>query len=194
MNDDYEHHTDDDLSNVLAGLNQFAERLNAQRFPGRAWMAPIRRTAIRNRGRQALRRWAGPLMAAAAVVIVAASIRFLETPRPRVASHPLVRTMPTATSPTVFAPGDTMAEQIELSQGPLDERAFASEPFVSYPFQGNSAEGMAEIVIVEDFDSYSIIDMSTGSPLISFVHKDSLDLTDMTSVFSAPVEAIDDQI
>jgi hypothetical protein len=50
-----------------------------------------------------------------------------------------------------------------------------------------------ELVIVEDSDSYSIIDMSTGSPLISYMRKDTLDDVGVTSTYPAVLAALDDQ-
>jgi hypothetical protein len=137
---------DDDLAGLADALQRLARRLDAEHYPGRAW--PV--SSARRR-----RPFAWPLaapLAAVAAVAVAAVIGAI-----------LVYHGRAPQSPTARAPGG--GEMVRQSPRPLkspvpDEKA-------------TSRTAIPSVVVVEDAESYSFIDTTAGSPVVSFTTKDS---------------------
>jgi hypothetical protein len=121
-------------ADVLSGLEQLAQDLDARRYPGQAWPVAGRRVS-----RRSVWKVLAPLAAAAAVVVILVhycTTQWGDANRTR-------------------GPGKVVVHRPVLPAG-----------------QSSEVPGIPKILIVEDLDSYSIIDLTTGSPLVSFATKD----------------------
>jgi len=133
-----------DFPDVCEALERLARRLDAERYPGQAWPAAAER---RPTGGRRATRWAA-WGAAAARSAAAAVLAMVHHPQQQdFASRPAVVER--------IRPADVPAVEIAWEDGDDGESLFP------------------EIFVLEDLDSYSIIDLSTGSPLISYARKDA---------------------
>ena len=129
---------EDGFEDVFNGLEQLAQNLDAQKYPGQAW------PAARQLPTRPIRRWIWKIaVSVSAAAAVAAMLHHYHA-----ASRPQLDPMPNV--------GIDAALAWAFSESPYDE-----EPAIP------------EILILEDLDSYSIIDMTTGMPLVSFATKDT---------------------
>ena len=132
---DRDNQTGDELGGLLGGLEQLAEYLDVQEYPGQAWPAASPRPS-----RRLTWKIAASLAAAAAIVVMVVHYG--------ITSHPPIGPAPRAENAVALAPalsGDYELEELTIP----------------------------EILIVEDLESYSIIDLTSGVPLVSFATKDS---------------------
>jgi hypothetical protein len=153
---------DDDLAGLVDGLEQLARHLDAERYPGSAWPAsvPRRRRPIG---------WAivAPLAAAAVAVVVAvaAVMGVVVVHHGRAAQSPVVR---------AIGRGET------VRRSPRPPKAVAAGESVSSPI------AVPSVVLVEDAESYSFIDMTAGTPVLSFATKDSYSPACVVPVLPGP--------
>jgi hypothetical protein len=138
-----EHDADDDLAGLVDGLEQLARHLDAQRYPGRAWPVSAPR-----RPRPFAWQVVAPLAAVAVMAVIGAILVY----HGRGPQSPMVR-----------VPG--RGETVRQSPKPLESLA-SNEKM-------NSRIAVPSVVVVEDAESYSFIDMTTGTPVVSFATKDS---------------------
>lgn len=173
---------DEKFDDVLEGLQQLSGQLNEQRFPGRAWAAPMCRKAESGPPQRVSPRWRY-MVAAAAIVAVVIGIRSFAPIAPRFESVEV--TLP---------PIAGEIEPVEPPRPPLFMDSVPGPPFVNYSLVESTSGGRGQdIVIVEDSDSYTIIDLTTELPIILFARKDSFDMTDATPALLAASEESDDQ-
>jgi len=121
-------------ADVLSGLEQLAQDLDARRYPGQAWPVAGRRVS-----RRSVWKVLAPLAAAAAVMAI------------------------------LVYYGTTQRGDTRPARGP--GKVVVHRP-VQRAGQNSEAPGIPQILIVEDLDSYSIIDLTNGAPLVSFATKD----------------------
>ncbi len=138
-----EHDGDDDLAGLVDGLERLARHLDAQRYPGRAWPVSVPR-----RRRPFAWQVVAPLAAVAAAALIGAMVMY-HGRGPQ--------------SSRVRAPG--RGEMVRHWPKPLESLAFNEKV--------NSRIAVPSVVVVEDAESYSFIDMTTGAPVVSFATKDS---------------------
>ena len=153
----HDHHWDDESSALLSGLARLAQDLDAQQFPGTAWPVAQREDSRPRAGKRAWRvgRFLVPLAVTAAAAVAAA-----------VWVLPAFQGRPPESMPGIQQPAPQVARLPAPQSG--EQRFAAGE-------QRFAAEESAppQIVVVEDMDSYSIIDLTAGEPVVSFGLKDS---------------------
>jgi hypothetical protein len=167
-NRDYD--ADDDLAGLVDGLEQLARHLDAQHYPGRAWPVSAAR-----RPRSFAWQVVAPLAAVAAAAVMGAV---------------LVHHSRAPQSPMVRAPGreETVRQSPEAKRG---QSPFVRSTLRAVPANGDcplfprppespathenldSRIAIPPVVVVEDTDSYSFIDTTAGTPMVSFATKDS---------------------
>ncbi len=138
-----EHDADDDLGDLVDGLEQLARHLDAERYPGSAWpaSAPRRRRPFA---------WQVVALLAAAAAATVMGVALLDHGR-------------APQSPVAGAPG----RGATLHALPtLPESLAAGE-------KARLSIAVPSVVLVEDAESYSFIDMTAGTPVVSFAKKDS---------------------
>ena len=181
MNDQNERNADEKWDDVLAGLLQLAERLEHEQFPGRAWVAPAgARTANADPCRLPSANGASPRRSSRGVVALTtvAAVAVLVLGVTWFSGYRWDRELP--------APIEVVGEEFAMPTPLLEWELLVDSPFVNFTGSEDTIdEGTSELVVVEDFDSYSIIDFSNGSPLISYVRKN---LNDMIEVVPEVVE------
>jgi hypothetical protein len=157
-------HGDDEMDGLVKDLEALAHRLDAQRYPGRAW--PV--SALRPARRPALR-WAAWLAAAAVAAGVCAVLVYHVA-----VSQP--------------ATGPLAADQVSgvggQGSGGASVRRGAADPAAGQ-VPAELAAGQApvpQVVVVEDLDSYSFIDLTAGAPVVSYATKDSCSPTCVVAV------------
>jgi hypothetical protein len=177
ISDDSEYEANDVPSGLLEGLEQLARQLDAQRYPGPAWSfapapCPQPRGKQVARGLTIVKGLIATGLAAAACVAIAAIVAS-HAPGPSAAPPPALAV---ETSATAAAQG----KDTKLPEHPAAENAVVAN---EVPQSGSATPGdeVAEnsgpqVVVVEDLDSYSVIDMSGDSPLVSYMPKDSSSL------------------
>jgi hypothetical protein len=153
---------DDELDGLAKDLEALARRLDAERYPGRAWPLsapqPARRTAFR---------WAAWLAAAAvAAAVCAVLVYHAWTPQP--------------------AADQVSGARRQVSGGAEEETGLLdrSDPAAGH-VPAELAAGQADIpqvVVVEDLVSYSFIDLTAGAPVVSYATKDSCSPTCVVAV------------
>jgi hypothetical protein len=153
ISNDSDYETDDGPGDLFEGLEQLALALDARRYPGPAWSPPpVPHLGARGRRLAAAMTLVAGIAASACIAI--AMICALPTPRPPVAA------------PAVMAAEDATA----AGTAPGNEQAIPG----SEPAETEVAEsGSPQLVVVEDLDSYSLIDMSGSSPIVSYMSKDA---------------------
>jgi hypothetical protein len=141
------------FTEVLEGLERLAGNLDNQRYPGPAWPAAVR---------QRRRVWRIPAawLSLATTVAVAAAITALycQLAPPR---------------PSDRLPGDKPVMSVVIPANGQVAKAprTASLPAPAAP-EGDEPPG-SRILIVEDIESYSVIDMTSDVPLVWFATKDA---------------------
>ena len=138
-----QHDADDDLAGLVDGLQQLARHLDAQKYPGRAWPVPAP-----HRRRPLVWQIVAPLASVAVLAMIGAILIY----HGRATQSPIVR-----------APGRAVA----VHQSPRRLESPVSSEKVT------SQIAVPSVVVVEDTESYSFIDMTTGTPVVSFATKDS---------------------
>ena len=83
-----------------------------------------------------------------------------------------------------YSPATSPSRRIATSTGGPNAIARIATPTAKRPVDRDT---LPNIVIVEDMDSYSIIDMTGDFPLVSFARRDSDGFDDATPVFVEPV-------
>ncbi len=146
---------------VLRGLEQLARELDSRQFPGSAWPA-----APRPRSQRRLLRVLAPW---AAVAAAAAALVFFVVFHYAIVQGPAVGPLPAGESITA------RAVQPTKKPAPSQVPAVAQVP-------APAEATVADLVVVEDLDSYSIIDLTSDTPLVSFATKDSCIPTDAVLV------------
>ena len=143
ISENREHDADDDLAGLVDGLEQLARHLDAQKYPGRAWPVPARH-------RLRLLAWqiVAPLATLAVVAVIGAILIY----------HGRARQ-----SPVVRAPGRGEV----VRQSPKHVESLVCGEKVT------SQIVVPSVVVVEDAESYSFIDTTSGTPVVSFATKDS---------------------
>ncbi len=150
-NSDYE--TDDVPSDLLKGLEQLAQAIDAQYYPRPAWSpAPVPRARPRGRprGRQlaaALTLVAG-IAASACAAIIVFSLHHAPAPPAAMPAAVAVDIPPAPGNPSPHAETVAVDNEVAAWNGP-------------------------QVVVVEDLDSYSLIDLSASSPIVSYTSKDA---------------------
>jgi hypothetical protein len=142
ISENREHDADDDLAGLADGLEQLARRLDAEHYPGRAW--PV--SAVRR-----LRPFAWQIVAPLAAAAVAAVIAGVLVYHGRVPQSPIAR---------------------PSSRGELARQSPRPPKSPAPDGKANSPMAIPPVVVVEDTESYSFIDMTTGTPVVSFARKD----------------------
>ena len=176
ITNDSDYEPDDVPSGLLEGLEQLALALDAERYPGPAW-PPVPVPAPQPRGRRTAG-WKMTASIAAAAGIALAALAFRPAPTPPAA-------LPSAT----LSPGAVAAEYPPAAtpipdkvpreqQTPAVERVAVAQDAPSPSEQAISGDEVAEssspqVVVVEDLDSYSLIDISGDAPVVSYMTKDA---------------------
>ena len=146
-NSDYE--TDDVPGDLLEGLEQLARALDAQHYPRPAWSpAPVPRARPRGRQLAAALTLAGGIAASACAAIVVISLRHAPAPPAAVPAAVAANNPPAPGNPPPRAEMAAADNEVPAWNGP-------------------------QVVVVEDLDSYSLIDLSAGSPIVSYTSKDA---------------------
>jgi hypothetical protein len=143
ITDNPDYDADDELAGLSDGLQRLARHLDAQHYPGLAWPVSAPR-----RGRP-LAWWVAAPLAAVAVAAMIAAVLVYHGRSPQ--------------SPTARAGG--RAETARPSPRSPESRAPGEKttPRTAIP----------PVVLVEDTESYSFIDTTAGTPMVSFATKDS---------------------
>ncbi len=182
ITNDSDYEADDAPSGLLEGLEQLALALDAQQYPGPAWpLAPAPRR--QSRGRRIAAAWGIMAGLATAAGIAWAAILVHTAPESPAAVSPAAlaaKTPPAAglasdqlpqpkKRPPVEEPNPAVEHVATAENAPLpDEQALPGNEFAA----GDSPQ----VVVVEDLDSYSLIDMSGNSPVVSYMTKDTSSL------------------
>ncbi len=152
ISNDSDYETDNGPGNLFEGLEQLALALDAQRYPGPAWSPPVPRLGAR------AGRLAATITMVAGIAVSACVVIAMICARP-------------APQPPVAAPAAMAAEDATAAgTAPGNEQALpGSEPAETEV----AAMDSPPFVVVEDLNSYSLIDMSGSSPIVSYMSKDA---------------------
>ncbi len=169
---DSDYEADDTPSDLLQGLEELALALDAQHYPGPARpLAPLARP--QRRGRRVAAAWG-----IVTGIVTAAGIGWA-TIMLRPASGPSVAPLPAALAakaPPAPCPASGKLRQMETNLAA--EHGTATENASLHDEQAIPGNEVAEcdspqVVVVEDLDSYSLIDLSGNSPVVSYMSKDA---------------------
>jgi hypothetical protein len=157
---------DDGLDGLVKDLEALAHRLDAERYPGRAWPLPAPRPARLPAGTRAA--W----LAAAAVAAGVCAVLVFHARAPQPAGD------------QVSGVRYQVSGEASVGRGSASVRRGSPDP-AEGQVPAELAAGQApvpQVVVVEDLDSYSFIDLTAGPPVVSFAMKDSCSPTSVVAV------------
>ena len=168
---DSDYEADDVPSGLLEGLEQLALELDMQQYPGPAWsLPPVPRP--QPRGRRVVAAWkilAG-IAIAAGIAFAAITLRPVVTPLVAPPAAVAVRTLAAA------CPASDKLSEKEKNHAVEHVAAAGIAPLgneQAIPASDVAESDSPQVVVVEDLDSYSLIDMSGSSPVVSYMSKDA---------------------
>jgi hypothetical protein len=153
INYDSDYEADDVPHGLLEGLEQLASALDAQHYPGPPW-SPAPAPRPQRRGRRVAVAWSLAAVMATVAGIALAAIILRPAPAPPAALPPAAIAAGQVTDAGIATPPNEPAS-------PDNEVAGSDSP---------------QVVVVEDLDSYSLIDMSGDAPIVSYMSKDASSL------------------